>query len=371
MTKNEEYRQNKKQRIEKIAIKDSLRACKICLLVVSFFELFFIGYWFIRGKRFDDFSDLRYFICYVFLFVCAMGSYLLIKHYEKNYDRDFRKIYILENIDGVIIILWSVVITIFDSYGTNHIGFLIYTSVLVILPVIFYMNKYLMLGTYLFSDLSLIIYTLIVFNSATTVIINFIVFASVSIIACLTAERIKYNSVERGIDLNDIVRIDPLTKLFNRQALIEIGPRIMENNIKCKTELSLVMTDIDDFKKVNDNFGHAIGDKVLVSVAKILQEETDKSVNISSCYRYGGEEFLLVFNDTSQEKAIEIVKGIMERLKNESVLDNDFHVTLSFGIYTAIPKANENIEKYYSLADELLYKAKNEGKNRYCIYNEI
>ena len=106
MTKNEEYRINKKERILKIAIKDSLKTSRICLILVSIFELWFMIYWFLRDKSFSDISDLKYFICYVFLFLCSIIALILSFIFSKNYDKDYRKMNLVYNIYGVIIILY-------------------------------------------------------------------------------------------------------------------------------------------------------------------------------------------------------------------------------------------------------------------------
>lgn len=364
MTKSEEFRNNKKERTLKITVKDSLKASRVSLLFVSCFELWFIVYWFLRGKQFTVFGDVKYFICYIFLIAVCLISFGLSFLFNRNYDKDYKKMWLLQNISGSIIFAWSVVITIFDLLRSVENSFLVYASVIVILPVVIYMNIYFMLGLYLTSDILIIIFTIIYNQYWTGVVTNFLVFSVVSFIAALSYYRIRNKSIERGLELNDIARIDSLTKLFNRQALTEISPRIMASNVKCKTELTLVMMDIDDFKDVNDTYGHAVGDKVLRYVARLVQEETDNSNKLSSCYRYGGEEFLLVFSDTSSHQAVNVVEAIMRRLKEDET-EFDFRITVSSGIYTIVPGANENIEKYYTLADELLYKAKHSGKNCY------
>ncbi len=153
--------------------------------------------------------------------------------------------------------------------------------------------------------------------------------------------------------------LDPLTKVFNRRAL---GTYI--NNICTKKEtpyeLHLVMLDIDDFKIINDTYGHVAGDKILIFIANILKKTLRDGDKI---FRYGGEEFVLILNRTDSEHCKKILSRILELLeKNKLFYKGDsINVTVSMG--STILVNEDTPDSLLSRADKALYRAKNEGKN--------
>lgn len=155
---------------------------------------------------------------------------------------------------------------------------------------------------------------------------------------------------------------DSLTKLYNRYYLESISKTI---NVK---ELTVLMLDIDFFKKINDNYGHTVGDIVIASVAQKLTVATrleDKVI------RYGGEEFLiLIQSSTNEEYILDIAERIRSSIEKDSIRINDtlsVNVTISIGINfssKSLKTVNECIKK----ADKMMYKAKNSGRNRVEAY---
>lgn len=160
--------------------------------------------------------------------------------------------------------------------------------------------------------------------------------------------------------------IDPMTKLYNRRYLVEASNHILDLARRNKLDTSVVMIDIDNFKFINDNYSHKIGDTVIMAFADKLQILTRKSDIIS---RWGGEEFLIVLPETSTDSAMTISEKI--RLEVEHiVLELDDSVKLSFtismGVSTVDNLNDENIELAIHRADKALYEAKNNGKNKVC-----
>ena len=117
------------------------------------------------------------------------------------------------------------------------------------------------------------------------------------------------------------------------------------------------MLDIDYFKKVNDNYGHQIGDEVLVKVSEIIQENI-RETDIAG--RYGGEEFLIIFPQTNCKEALNTAERINLTLKAHK-FDKGFTLTISGGLSEW---QGENAAQLIKKADELLYKAKNGGRDR-------
>ncbi|KXZ39226.1 diguanylate cyclase (GGDEF) domain-containing protein [Alkalithermobacter thermoalcaliphilus JW-YL-7 = DSM 7308] len=162
-------------------------------------------------------------------------------------------------------------------------------------------------------------------------------------------------------NLNELLVKDALTNVFNRRFIEDRLPvDILKSNFE-QYPLSIIMCDIDFFKKVNDTYGHIAGDAVLKQFAFILQKNIRKNDWVA---RYGGEEFLIVLNGLNKEKAIEIAQRIRKNVENEVIKYNEFEIkiTSSFGVYEISGEKNylDIIEK----ADKNLYKAKNLGRNK-------
>jgi two-component system cell cycle response regulator len=168
--------------------------------------------------------------------------------------------------------------------------------------------------------------------------------------------------------LKRLTNIDHLTNLFNRRYLTEILDgeffRARRNN-EC---LSLIIVDIDYFKKVNDTYGHQNGDIVLAAVASLAQRQLRA---YDSAARYGGEEFVLVIPGTS------LIGGAMvaERLR-QAVLEHSFPapmedltVTISAGVATYPSPQVDSVDSLFRQADEALYRAKQSGRNRVEVMN--
>lgn len=154
---------------------------------------------------------------------------------------------------------------------------------------------------------------------------------------------------------------DPLTGLANRRAYIDRSKAYIEESVENNTFITVAAIDIDDFKKINDTTGHAAGDNCLMAVAKILKTVNDEN---TVCYRIGGDEFTVVFAGKSKSEAFLVLDRV---LKNVSLLDvpNYYRaVTLSIGIYSAVANADDTMDGFLEKADKMLYRAKENGKNR-------
>lgn len=352
-----------KEKIKRIAIADSLAPCRLSLCLIAVFELYFLVSWLIFDRT--DIDELRYFFCYTFLLTFSAIAFVLSYVFERDRENGYKKLAVLESIAAILIMLWTVLITVFDADHHTEFSYIIYATIVAILPAVIYVNVVFLNVLYLVCDVTLIVFTVIIKpDNILSTVINFVIFAIVSLCACNLYRNTKNTSIRREIALQELAGRDNLTELYNRQRLNEISGSIIKENVEGKTELTCIMSDIDNFKQINDIYGHSVGDAVLKNIAHIVREETNRSKGLA--FRYGGEEFLLIFSDFSSHQARNAVERIQARL-GKGVPDFDEKVTLSFGIYTAVPTDSDNIEQYYSAADELLYTSKKDGKNRYTV----
>lgn len=151
---------------------------------------------------------------------------------------------------------------------------------------------------------------------------------------------------------------DGLTKLYNRSYLFLKIKEELKRYKRYKTTFSLIIFDIDDFKKVNDKYGHQKGDDVLKQLGNILNNSRR---DLDICARYGGEEFAIILPHTNGNEAKMIAERIREKV--EKFFQNDIKITLSIGISNC-PKSSTLLVELIKLADEALYESKRSGKNK-------
>ena len=157
--------------------------------------------------------------------------------------------------------------------------------------------------------------------------------------------------------------IDNLTQLYNKKYFIDALSKEFSFSRRNTQPLSLMMIDIDFFKKVNDTFGHMAGDLVLKCVGQYLQKHL-RLENVAA--RYGGEEFAVILRNCGGEMSLLIAERLRKALENERILyrGKTIQVTISIGIATLEDKNYETIEDLIRSADERLYEAKESGRNR-------
>jgi diguanylate cyclase (GGDEF)-like protein/PAS domain S-box-containing protein len=163
--------------------------------------------------------------------------------------------------------------------------------------------------------------------------------------------------------LEKLSEIDPLTSVLNRRGFMNLAERCFEGSRRAGKPVSVVMIDIDHFKRVNDNYGHAAGDLVLAQVAEQCRDQVREGDVLA---RYGGEEFVVLLSDGSSEASHMVVDRLRRAIAAAriSTIRGDVSVTASFGIAT-VDSAVQDLETSLRLADEALYEAKRAGRN--CI----
>jgi diguanylate cyclase (GGDEF)-like protein len=160
---------------------------------------------------------------------------------------------------------------------------------------------------------------------------------------------------------------DAMTQLFNYQHFYEVLHKEIYRSVRYKSALSLILADIDNFKAVNDTYGHLAGDRALMAVADCLKRSLRESDHVA---RYGGEEFAIILPETPVEGAVTVAERIRKEIESLKIKyeDKTIAVTLSFGVTS--PPFGEKVseEELVKKADKALYQAKTKGKNRTCTF---
>ncbi len=172
-----------------------------------------------------------------------------------------------------------------------------------------------------------------------------------------------YRSYKHRQKLQYMANHDSLTGLLNRKAATI---HVKSKKLTSKSNL-VVMLDLDHFKRINDRFGHTVGDEVLITFAQLCHKVLPENTTIS---RLGGEEFLVIFYTTKITEAMQAMYQLKEQCAQKIILDDpDFRVTFSAGITQF--KKEDTLEQAIQHADMAMYRAKSQGRNRIIVYHEM
>ncbi|MDH5479426.1 MAG: GGDEF domain-containing protein [Nitrosomonas sp.] len=185
---------------------------------------------------------------------------------------------------------------------------------------------------------------------------------------CAAQEQVKL--AERKIEtmknelkqLRTLVQIDQMTGAFNRRGLDEIFSREAARADRNAKSLCTVLIDIDDFKQINDSFGHQYGDHVLIKLVSVAKDMLRPSDIVA---RFGGEEFVILLPDIEMDEAIRVIHRLQKNLaENRSLLVNNESIPVTFSAGVAIRSFGEHQNSVINRADGALYQAKRDGKNQ-------
>ena len=172
------------------------------------------------------------------------------------------------------------------------------------------------------------------------------------------------NAVMGQEQMRHLAETDPLTNCFNRRALMEKLEQEMDRAARYATMLTGMMIDIDNFKQINDTHGHLVGDRVLKQLSNLLKRE-QRSVDIVA--RYGGEEFVVLLPETTSAESRNFAERILRRVATHEFGESGrpVRVTISIGIASYPGERVTDGESLLRLADNHLYRAKSDGRNRF------
>lgn len=195
--------------------------------------------------------------------------------------------------------------------------------------------------------------------------------ANEQMLTALSALQASREEIEKqNVELARLASRDPLTGCYNRRAFVSAAGPLFNRMREEGRPLSCVMTDIDHFKRVNDTYGHGIGDQAIISVARVLSLGLR---NDDLLCRYGGEEFCILLPDATHEQALEITERLRAEIEHKAGPGvrsmEGLHFTSSFGVACLTPELT-SINEIIDLADYALYSSKHNGRNRVTLWAE-
>ncbi|MEK7579933.1 MAG: GGDEF domain-containing protein [Patescibacteria group bacterium] len=216
----------------------------------------------------------------------------------------------------------------------------------------------------------------VLFSKFCNITINFV---NLVVMANDELQKLKLDLHTKDLEIKELKKLvtkDALTGLFNRRGFEEEVSRLVKDVLYSKQNLykrkrfyidsiSLLFLDLDDFKKVNDGFGHKVGDQILQQAAQIIKK---KIRNIDFCGRWGGEELIVALIGSREENAFRKAEEIRKAIRSRVKINNN-PVTVSIGV--AELSTGSNFEELISRADKAMYEAKHRGKNNAVRYSEL
>ncbi len=163
--------------------------------------------------------------------------------------------------------------------------------------------------------------------------------------------------------INELLKTDELTGIANRRYFMEYFTKMYASSSRHNLPLSLAIADIDDFKAVNDQYGHQAGDQVLSAFARLLNESSREE---DLAARYGGEEFIILLLHTDLEQSVKMIERVRSAFEKLTEDEGPQKVTASFGL-TAL-KDGDTLKTLTERADKALYASKETGKNKTTVF---
>lgn len=278
-----------------------------------------------------DFKAYRYYSVWVLIFEAIAAFFFLLTYYH------------YEPVNFFIQTLGVIVLTLVVFLIENRLIYMVTTSIAINLS---------------FIILSLFVIENIDMGELFAVIVYLFL---VTAIGTFSTMRIKYDKRLQYLREQELIKqttVDTLTGAYNRNVLYLEIQKWINYVQRYNVELALIMFDIDDFKRINDTFGHLAGDRVLAQVSELVQQCIR---NYDILIRWGGEEFVILTPHTSLKNAVSLAIRIKDMV-NKTEFGPTTNITCSFGV--TVLNRNDDLESFIKRADELLYIAKNSGKNQ-------
>ena len=360
----------------KYTAKENGKISRKMALLISIFEILLIFSGAIVNKQSYGEIHLIYTLLYIVaLLGCAIFIIIVtwgLKDIESRYK------IILKNfvVYNVLILSWSVVVSYLDITLHDHYSLMVIMSAMIGIPLSFYLAPIIIITMNI--TVSIVMTIMICFSGNVQEIIPYLINYYIFVVMATTIGVIhvfmKIKMYKKNIELVEVncalknmAERDYLSGLYNRTKLNEVSEKVWIDGIKNNTQLGCILFDIDDFKKINDTYGHIEGDRLIRIISEIIIKAT-KNVE-SYSFRYGGEEFLIVLPGMDSEEAMCLAETIRYKISTLRIYDAEYKISISGGVYFNIPTSKGNIKDFFLQADKGLYRAKENGKNQIVLIN--
>lgn len=334
---------------------------KVLLVVtalMSGLEIFFA----VRGFISFDFSNYRYVlyeVCYLILLLMSLLSCFYLALTYKKAIKHCEDYYVLSTVFVTIAVLFAVTVSYLDLSNPTAINRtpIVFVTMILAIPSLCLINPlyYSVLVALATASLCTAVHLTTTDLVSSGTYINIVVASLLAIVCTFTLFQILSAYYKKSDKLDELSHVDQLTGLGNRRTFDEEVAALSKIQAY---DYYFVFSDIDEFKKVNDQFGHAYGDEVLEKVGVLFKEEFG---NYS--YRYGGDEIVAI-TEKGPEEILKMLQRINEKL---SSLDKGVKITMSSGVYKV--EKGSRPEKGFIKADEALYKSKVHACGETHFYN--
>ena len=183
------------------------------------------------------------------------------------------------------------------------------------------------------------------------------------------AKELNKHLISSNKKLEELSTTDELTKLNNRRSFLEYMDIIWKQSRRLSLPITVLMIDVDYFKKYNDSLGHLEGDQALIAIAQCLKNNVRRETDFVA--RFGGEEFVCLFPFTKDDEALGLAKTLVVNVENMKIYhpsgNHSQYLTISAGMATIVPDDNNSQTQLLNEADKALYTAKNSGRNRVVV----
>jgi diguanylate cyclase (GGDEF)-like protein len=364
-----------KDQFEQAQLKNSIFRIKIlnlafCLTVLVNWPMYFLRFEEVKQIRsiysffFNDFSTLLFivifFVSTAYFSKKGSRSMLWFMCYLFLIVNLSKMVYSAITISDSTIIVQNFFVTLFictfvpDCKPKIFIGFLI-LCFLTIIAALIYENHTFALGGYQVFALNIFLFALVMkilfYNSKVRIFIN----------------TFRINALNEK--LTALSTTDELTKLDNRRSFLEYMDIIWKQSHRLQLPITVILIDIDFFKKYNDSLGHLEGDNALVAVAQCMKKQLQRETDFVA--RFGGEEFVCLLPYIEKAEAFNFAKGLVQSIENMNLphpmSEHSKYVTISAGMATIVPDDQYDQKQLLDDADKALYMAKQSGRNRVVI----
>lgn len=347
------------------------------LTLLCVYELYTIGSFLVNPELNELHIPNRiFFLIHISFLAFYMIILSLCLIFKKTFASKPRRINNLTFILCFFICLWSIFITLISySEITFYVATILTMSFVVTLTPKKSFSLFLLIN-FIFVTLFYIfkyydfIHKDMAFNSTLVIILTMVI--SYVNYQNRIREFIQLHTIkEQNKNLQLMIMKDGLTNLYNRRCFDKTIKSLLHVCILKKSKLSVLMLDIDNFKAYNDSLGHQAGDNCLIEVSKIIKKAAAENSGLA--FRYGGEEFTMLFTGLNKDEIMAKAEAVRKEVENLNYPYNSdkCNITISTGIFHVLPNEDTNFDHCIKVADTLLYKVKELGKNNILIEEEF